>query len=231
MIYVRVTRDSRGYENTFLLHSPHTGDRPRVLYWYRSAPGVRVGRAALDEDAIRTIDEQHPDIEFDWTELLEEAQTALPEVEQRPERRKSPRPRAPAAQAQRPVPAAIEVEVEDEREPEASIDEEPAVDQVDQEATEAIEPAASARVAVSRNPLLEQLVGREIAARLRSRFSELSARVAQSDRDESIKAAWQARVDSLDPDRWDTPEAVLKGIDQADRTLDELRKAGLEVPA
>ncbi len=229
MIYVRVTRDSRGYENTFLLHSPHTGDRPRVLYWYRSAPGVRVGRAALDEDAIRTIDEQHPDIEFDWTELLEEAQTALPEVEHRPERRKAPRPRPPAAQAQRPAPAAIEVE--NDQELEAPIDEQPVVDRVDHETSDAIELAASASVGVSRNPLLEQLVGREIASRLRTRYQELSARVAHSDRDEATKAGWQARVDSLDPDRWDTPEAVLKGIDQADRALDELRKAGLEVPA
>ena len=42
-----------------------------MLYWYRSAPGVRVGRPALDEDAIRTIEEQHPEIEFDWPHILE----------------------------------------------------------------------------------------------------------------------------------------------------------------
>ena len=85
VIYVRMTRDSRGYENTFLFRTgPHTGERPRVLYWYRTAPGLRVGRPALDEDAIRRLDEQHPDIEFDWTELLEEAQMALPDVEEAP---------------------------------------------------------------------------------------------------------------------------------------------------
>ena len=226
MIYVRVTRDSRGYENTFLLHSPHTGERPRVLYWYRSAPGVRVGRAALDEDAIRSINEQYPDIEFDWTELLEEAQTALPEVEQRLERRKSSRPRPTAVEAPRaPASAAVT----DDQDAEPAIDEEPAVDQVDLIAGEDIELQAEVPAEAVHNPLLEQLVGREIASRLRSRYRELSLRVVQSDRDDEVRARWQARLDSLDPDRWITPEAVLKGMQQADRTVEELRQAGLQI--
>jgi hypothetical protein len=226
VIYVRVTRDSRGYENTFLLHSPHTGERPRILYWYRSAPGVRVGRHALDEDAIRTIDEQHPDIEFDWTELLEEAQSALPEVEQRPERRKAPRTR-PAAAGPPRAPVASEP-TEDEPELEASVDGGPEPELADR--GDAVEPEPAPGVitpAVRSNPLLEQLVGREIASRLRTRHRELSARVSQSDRDEAMRAAWQTRVDSLDPDRWDTPEAVLRGVEQADRTVEELERLGL----
>jgi hypothetical protein len=31
---------------------------------------VRVGRAPLDEDAIRLIEEHHPDIRFDWPQIL-----------------------------------------------------------------------------------------------------------------------------------------------------------------
>jgi hypothetical protein len=31
---------------------------------------VRVGRAALDEEAIRLIEEHNPDVEFDWTRIL-----------------------------------------------------------------------------------------------------------------------------------------------------------------
>ena len=71
MPFLRFTRDRRGYENTFLLHAVASRRAPRVLYWYRSAPGVRVGRPALDEDAIRTIEEQHPEVEFDWPQILE----------------------------------------------------------------------------------------------------------------------------------------------------------------
>jgi hypothetical protein len=45
-------------------------DRNRILYWFRTPPGVRVGRAALDEDAIRLIEESHPSIRFDWPQIL-----------------------------------------------------------------------------------------------------------------------------------------------------------------
>src|SRR5689334_2738426 len=92
MAFLRLTRDSRGYETTVLLHASHPGEEPRVLYCYRTAPGVRVGRPPLDEDAIRTIEERHPDIEFDWPHILEVGATLAPEVERRPERpRRRPR--------------------------------------------------------------------------------------------------------------------------------------------
>ena len=44
--------------------------RSRILYWFRTPPGVRVGRSALDEDAIRLIEQHNPDVEFDWTRIL-----------------------------------------------------------------------------------------------------------------------------------------------------------------
>lgn len=44
--------------------------RSRLLYWFRTPPGVKVGRAALDEGAIRLIETTHPDVEFDWTRIL-----------------------------------------------------------------------------------------------------------------------------------------------------------------
>ena len=42
---------------------------------------MRVGRSALDESAIRLIEEHNPDVEFDWTRILK-GQDAP--VEQRP---------------------------------------------------------------------------------------------------------------------------------------------------
>ena len=49
-----------------------TGGRAqRILYWFRTPPGVKVGRPALDEEAIRWIEEHNPDIEFDWPKILE----------------------------------------------------------------------------------------------------------------------------------------------------------------
>jgi hypothetical protein len=44
--------------------------RSRVLYWFRTPPGVKVGRAALDPEAIRLIEERNPDVVFDWPRIL-----------------------------------------------------------------------------------------------------------------------------------------------------------------
>ncbi len=70
---LRFTRDKRGYETTFLVHAVRRDgrSRERILYWFRTPPGVRVGRPALDEEAIRWIEDQNPDIEFDWPKILE----------------------------------------------------------------------------------------------------------------------------------------------------------------
>jgi hypothetical protein len=55
---------------------------------------VRVGRSALDEDAIRLIEQHNPDVEFDWTRILK-GQDAPPEPKpiSQQDRRTRPRPR------------------------------------------------------------------------------------------------------------------------------------------
>jgi hypothetical protein len=57
-----------------------------VLYFFRTPPGVRVGRAPIDEDAIRLLEQHNPGVEFDWTRILKSpAQT--PEPARREDRR------------------------------------------------------------------------------------------------------------------------------------------------
>jgi hypothetical protein len=68
-----------------------TRGRNRILYWFRTPPGVRVGRAPLDEDAIRLIEEHHPNIRFDWQQILKGEDENEPVVAE-PE----PEPAAPA---------------------------------------------------------------------------------------------------------------------------------------
>jgi hypothetical protein len=51
------------------------GRRAKLLYWFRTPVGARVGRSPLDPDAIRALEESHPDIHFDWPALLEERST------------------------------------------------------------------------------------------------------------------------------------------------------------
>lgn len=228
MTFMRASRDQRGYETTLLLHVARPGERARVLYWYRSAPGVRVGRRALDEDAIRAIEDQHPDIEFDWPQLLEEAESLPPEPERRPERprRRAPRapegerPDTPAPKAQPAAPVMMS--------PRAVSDPAAAPPQTTTAplapASQVSEPVAPVR---ERNVLLDQLVGREIAARLRARYAEVAARLRELPED-ARRSGWQQRADALDPDRWPSAEAILAGMQQADRLFDELKR---ELPA
>jgi hypothetical protein len=61
------------------------------LYWFRTPPGVRVGRAALDEEAIRLIEEHHPQIRFNWPQILNgEEEPAPPEPHRRAEPAENP---------------------------------------------------------------------------------------------------------------------------------------------
>jgi len=203
-----LTRDRRGFEHTFLLHADAPGLTPRVLYWYRTAPGVLIGRPALDEEAIRAIEEQHPHIEFDWPAILalreamppeEEAEAAPLPRSRRPGRREAARP--PRAQERPPV---AEVVVEDS----AIVD------------TGSLGPGP---VAPTTRGLLEELVGREIATRLRARYAEIMARIHEQGFDESTLAAWVARAEPMDPDTWLTPDAVLEGVRDADARFEQLR--------
>lgn len=216
MPFLRLSRDQRGYENTFLLHAAYPGARPRVLYWYRSAPAVRVGRPALDEDAIRVIEEQHPEIEFDWPNILEEANTLPPEVERRQERprRKPQRPREQEAAPSDADGGVPPPELREEPRGESELPPGP---------TPPLGEAAALEQ-TPRNPLLAELVGREIAARLRSRFDDIQSRINRASVDDNTRTGWQVRADALNPDRWTTAAAILDGVQRADALVDELRR-------
>ena len=68
--------------------------RSRILYWFRTPPGVRVGRSALDEDAIRLIEQHNPNVEFDWTRILKGQDGSADERPSTPPDRRTPaRPR------------------------------------------------------------------------------------------------------------------------------------------
>jgi hypothetical protein len=89
--FLRIIRDKRGYETTYLMHWYKEGSRQRsrILYVFRTPAGVRVGRAALERDILRTLEAQYPDIAFDWKSVLENQQVVEPPPEQRrPKRRK-----------------------------------------------------------------------------------------------------------------------------------------------
>jgi len=207
------------------MHADRPGDRPRLLYWYRTAPGIALGRPPLDEDAIRTIEEQHPDIEFDWPAILALSEVMTPEEEEAPRQKPNAGRSASArrgkdrelrrddraAETTSPVDDAERPEVQEA--PAAGVapaieDAEPDLDERDEE------PIPPAHHHVS--ALLEELVGREIATRLRARYSEIQARIHEQHIDPPQRDAWLKRAEALNPDLWLTPDAILEGVRHAD---------------
>jgi len=138
MALLRFTRDKRGYEYFYLVHSSQRRGRStsRVLYWFRTPPNVKVGREPFDEHTRRELEKQNPDVDFDWRKILE---TPIPsaDAEKWRERRRAER----AAKALQRTEAQ-EVEPGDEEEghearmaedviaaePESVLDDEPSVD-------------------------------------------------------------------------------------------------------
>ncbi len=210
MPYLRLTADRRGVEHTFLLHVAAPGERPKVLYWYRTVPGVKIGRPALDDAAMRALEEQYPHIDFDWPYILDVGTMTPVEVEAPipPRKRKLRRPDAdddleaapPPAPRQAPAPVAA--------------------------SGEAAEPAAAPPppvIADDHGPdLLSELLGRGIAASLREQFAALAERIEVSPADPAVKAGWRERLARLDPDGWESPEAVLAGMGSVQPGFDAL---------
>jgi hypothetical protein len=101
LAFVRVSRDKRGYEHIYLIDATARrgkASRPRVLYWFRTPPGVMVGREPFDESVRHTLEAQYPDVTFDW-EVLRKTAVAAPEVEPWRERRRVERAAKQARQA------------------------------------------------------------------------------------------------------------------------------------
>jgi hypothetical protein len=78
--FVRFSRDKRGYEYVFLVDVPpqQANSRARVLYWYRTPPGMKVGRQPFDEAVRQALEGQYPDLKFDWKQIVE---TPMPPAE------------------------------------------------------------------------------------------------------------------------------------------------------
>lgn len=103
MPFLRVVRDKRGYETTYLMHWYREGgrQRSRILYVFRSPGGVRVGRDPLEPDILRVLESQYPEIAFDWKSVLANRQI----IESAPEPRRKKR-RSPDGETAAPAPAA-----------------------------------------------------------------------------------------------------------------------------
>jgi hypothetical protein len=203
---------------------------------------VKVGRAALDEDAIRQIEELNPSIEFDWTRILKGGGAPPTEPrapveirrhrgsEQRHEHhgREPQGPRthirvAPSAPVERESPA--QRESLPEREP----------------SDESIGPGEVTATRDDSAPLLREeftplppmdepitpahgKLGSEGVQRLRARYAEICARISERIADPSKKEEFAATAERLNPDTWVTADEVAAGLEQYETVLASLRE-------
>ena len=209
------------------MHADRPGDRPRLLYWYRTAPGIVLGRPALDEDAIRAIEEQHPDIDFDWPAILALSEVMTPEEEDapRPEKKKKPGPPREKSRGERRddgfTSAAQSASEEQSAYAGPSSDPLRRDDRVEDNAVAVSE--VEEPIAHQVSGLLEELVGREIATRLRARYAEIQARIHAQQVDVAVRDGWLKRAETINPDLWLTPESILDGVRNADATFAQLQ--------
>lgn len=118
MAFLRFSRDKRGYEHFQLVESTTRRGRTRtkVLYWYRTPPGVKVGREPFDEQTRRAIEAKNPGVLFDWKRILS---TPIPSAdaekwrERRREERAAKRARKAREQADGDTVASEEPEAPD----------------------------------------------------------------------------------------------------------------------
>jgi hypothetical protein len=223
--------------------------RPRILYWFRTPPGVRVGRAALDEDAIRLIEEHNPDVEFDWTRILKgqgaETKPSAPIGRDRYDKsrhRPDSRPQAPpAARAGQPfVPPMPTVEPSDVQDLAAEpvdvdidqIQDEAEVVAEDLVAVETERSGTDAADAVSLDSTDEipltpahARLGSEGVLRLRARHAEVRARITERIPDPARQDELKTQAERLNPDTWVTDAEVTAGLEEYETVFEALRTA------
>jgi len=245
--YLRFSRDKRGYENTYVLHAGGTRgkSRPRMLYWFRTPPNIKVGRLALDAEAIRAVEGNNPDVTFDWNKMLKVRATpkvspgSAPTRGGRKRTRRSPetvpskggRPSAaPGADSDRsvavmdvlealtPVPPADDPKVDPQLlEAEAHLE-----DGVAPGDDRDHRPLGSESEDDGQHPVVT-LMGHETLVRLRARYAEIQARIIEKLTDPTDLEAMRTRAEALNPDRWTTIETAVTGIERFEADIEAFK--------
>ena len=202
MPFLRVIRDKRGYETTYLMHLYREGhrQRSRILYVFRSPGGVRVGRGALDPEVLREIEVQYPDIAFDWKDVREHQQHI--EISPEPRRRKPPkREEAVAAPPEAP-----------EQAPEpASVPSSPSL----------AAPAPSAGTVPS---TIEGATPDDQIAFLGRWYALIRERIPRRTSDPVRQEALMALAERLNPATWTDADQIAVGLQQASEALERLSR-------
>ena len=201
MPFLRVIRDKRGYETTYLIHWYREGThrRSRILYVFRTPGGVRVGREPFDPEVLRDIEAYHPAITFDWKAVMADRHV----VETGPEPR---RPRKPRRSADDRAPAA-----------DAAASPRPRV--------QPVEP--SAPTALPRPPIPSTLEGSTPDAQiefLAHWHPIVRDRIPHRTSDPARREALLALAERLNPAAWTDADEITAGFQAAAEALDRLSR-------
>jgi hypothetical protein len=204
--FLRVLRDKRGYETTYLVHWFRDGNRQRskILYVFRTPPGVRVGRDPLDPDIVREIESLHPEIEFDWRALVENRQVIdnTPDPRRRGKGERETRKRRKDDE-EAPTPSAA---------PAAAV------------AADVAAPAAPQAPRLVVPSAIEGDSREQQLAFLARWYPELRERVPHRTHDPIRREALMGLVERLNTAAWETEEQVAQGLVTAGEALQRLSR-------
>lgn len=254
MPFLRFSKDRRGYESTYLLHSSrrrNDKDRPTLLYWFRTPPHVKVGRAAFDETAIRALEDQHPGVEFDWPRILATRPPAEALEPERP-RRPSPSraaPSVPPTAAPAPVfrtppeeirrrmeqveePADLEVQTPEPIAPPAAAEPSQQIVESPPEPVRKFvrvfdrvtDPEPERPHHLSDLSAVERMLGSEQLGRLRGQYAAALARIGRRITEATLAESLRALAERINPDAWVTEDDVRQGLQGASAVQEELAR-------
>lgn len=237
MPYLRFLRDDRGYEHTYVLHGFQSGSRPSLLYWFRTPPNLSVGREPLDEEALRAIEESHPELTFDWSKMTKATRPVPPRTDKgaraRGRRRERAREAPAAAESAVAAEARAAIGREESLPSDAGVRPSEAVppvdvalpsDEVNEPSAELIAVPSEEEEAVETDEHpVAALLGEDALDGLRARYAELCELLAESDLEPADQVAITARLESLNPDAWRAGEETVVGIERFDREAAAIR--------
>ena len=206
MPFLRVIRDKRGYETTYLMHIYRDGARQRtkILYVFRTPGGVRVGRDPLEIDVQRQIEAQYPDIAFNWNAVRDTQQIIETAVERR---RRRP---TTGARGEEEMPAA-------EQQPAAAPPSSPVVppreQPQEQQPPRVVIPAA-----------IQGATPDEQIAFLTHWYPIVRERIAKRTSDPARIEALTALADRLNPSAWTDADQITTGLQVASEALERLSR-------
>jgi hypothetical protein len=218
--FLRVIRDKRGYETTYLMHWYREGtrQRSRILYVFRSPGGVRVGRVSLEPEILRDIEANYPDIAFDWKAVLDNKQIVetAPDL-RRPRKRRRPEDEAPAAAepgGPKTHPATSARGAGTHRDPQDHPGQGRGPSNVDGHSAEGGHPAIPSAV--------EGATPDEQTAFLVRWYPIVRERIPQRTTDPARREALLALAERLNPAAWTDADQIAAGLQQAGEALERL---------